>query len=245
LSISVPANTLSTKMLKRSISFLIIISCTHHCFAQDTLEIKRKISGDVTEIYKVLPANVNIRQGLFRALYKKKIPVAVGMFENDKKVGLWKFAGPDGTVLQTYDYSTKRLFYEAPEDTTSKLRYIVDKELKPGDRTTKPIKIGGRYYGYLPYLTLFTIPKELKNIDRDYISAIVELLISPGGRLASYKVNLVNSPFGQPIQTVNMNIKLPDPADVVFTPATLNGEPIACRIIIRCAVNSNGHLNFE
>jgi hypothetical protein len=232
-------------MVKRCLSLLFVIFCIQNGFAQDTLEIKRKISGDVTEIYKVLPANVNIRQGLFRALYKKKIPVAIGRFENDKKVGLWKFAGPDGTVLQTYDYSTRRLFYEAPEDTTSKLRYTVDKELKPGDKATKPVKIGGRYYGYLPYLTLFTIPKDLKEFDRDYISAIVELLISPGGRLADYKVTMVSSPLGQLLKTVNMNIKLPDPADVVFTPATLNGEPIACRIIIRCVVNSNGHLDFE
>jgi hypothetical protein len=62
--------------------------------------------------------------------------------------------------MQTYDYSTGRLFYEAPEDSTSHMRYLVDKVLKEGDKVTKPIKVGGRYYGYLPYLNLFMLPKE-------------------------------------------------------------------------------------
>ncbi|MDB5128968.1 hypothetical protein [Mucilaginibacter sp.] len=232
-------------MLKRYLLLLTVILIVNNCYAQDTLEIKRKISGDVTEVFKVLARDVNTRQGLFRALYKNKIPVASGMFENDKKVGLWKFADPKGTIIQTYDYSTNRLFYEAPEDTSSHLRYFVDKTLMPGDKVTKPIKIGGIYYGYLPYLTLFTLPKEYKEIDRELVTAVVELLVSPGGRLADFKVNLIADPTGRPFKTVNMNIKLPDPADVIFIPAKLNDEPIACRIIIRCVINSRGHLDYE
>jgi hypothetical protein len=232
-------------MLKRYLLLLTVILIVNNCYAQDTLEIKRKISGDVTEVFKVLARDVNTRQGLFRALYKNKIAVASGMYENDKKVGLWKFSDPKGTVIQTYDYSTGRLFYEAPEDTTSHLRYFVDKTLMPGDKVTKPVKIGGIYYGYLPYLTLFTLPKEYREIDRDVITAVVELLVSPGGRLADFKVNLIADPTGRPFKTVNMNIKLPDPADVKFIPAKLKYDPIASRIIIRCVINSRGHLDFE
>jgi hypothetical protein len=232
-------------MIKRYLLLLTTILVINNCLAQDTIEIKRKLSGNVTEIYKVLKSNVNIRQGLFRALYKNKVPVASGMYENDKKVGLWKFADPNGTIIQTYDYTNNRLFYEAPEDTTSHFTYLVDKELKAGDKVTKPIKVGGIYYGYLHYLTLFTLPKDYTYINRDILTAVVELLISPGGRLASFKVDLTADESGTPFKTVNMNIKLPDPADVVFIPATLNGEPIACRITIRCAVTNAGHLDFQ
>lgn len=237
---------LPTKMLKRYLLLFAALLFTVNCFAQDTIEVKRRLTTDVTEIYKVLAKNVNIREGEFKALYKNKIPVASGLYANDKRIGLWKFTDRKGVVTQTYDYSRSRVLYEAPEDTTSRLRYFVDKELKEGDKVTKPIKIGGVFYGYLPYLALFTLPDGYKEIDRDIVIATVELLISPGGRLADYKVNLIAAnASGIPFKTVKMNIKLPDPADIVFTPATLNGEAIACRVIIRCKVNSKQHLDFD
>jgi hypothetical protein len=232
-------------MLKRYVLIITAIFFLNHCYAQDTIEVKRKLAGDVTEIFRALAKDVSVRQGLFKAVYKKNMIVATGLYQNDKKVGLWKFYDPKGTVMQTYDYSTSRLFYEAPEDTTSNLRYLADKELKEGDKVTKPIKIGGRYYGYLPYLNLFTLPKDYTYIERSSIWATVELLVSPGGRLADYKVNLIAEGLSTPFRTTNMNIKLPDPADLVFIPATLNGDPIACRIIIRCIVTNSGHLAFQ
>lgn len=232
-------------MLKSYLLLVAAILTFSTCFAQDTIEVKHKISTDVTEIYKVQANNVNIRQGLFKALYKNKVLVASGVYDNDKRTGLWQFYNREGVVVQSYDYTHNRLFYEAPEDTTSRLRYFIDKEVKEGDKIRKPIKIGGVFYGYLPYLTLFTLPKEFKEIDRDEVIATVELLISPGGRLADYKVNLMQYGTVEPFKTINMNIKLPDPADLVFIPATLNGEPVACRVVIRCEINSRFHLDFE
>jgi hypothetical protein len=232
-------------MLKRCLltfAFAIFIST---CFAQETTEIKRKLSENVTEVFTVLKTDINMRQGPYKALYKKKQTVATGTYDKDKKAGLWTFTNPKGVVLQTYDYTHNRLFYEALEDTTSHLRYFVDKELKEGDKVTKPVKVGGRYYGYLPYLSLFSLPNGYKEIDRDQISATVVLLISPLGRLADYKVSLIAIGQREPFKTVNMNIKLPDPADIIFTPATLNGDPIASRIVIRCYLTYGGHLDFE
>ena len=232
-------------MLKRLLLLFTTLLFINNCFAQDTIEIKRKLTSRVTEVFKALASDVNTRQGLFNALYKNKVVIATGMYKDDKRVGLWKFSAPDGTILQTYDYMNNRFLYEAPEDSTSKLRYFADKEFKEGDKVAKPVKIGGRYYGFLPYLTLFTLPKDLRDIDREEYTAIVELLVSPGGRLADYKVHLLIGNTAEAFRTVNMNIKLPDPADMVFKPATLNGDPIACRISIRCVLTSSGHLDFE
>jgi hypothetical protein len=232
-------------MLKRYLLIFTTLLLINNCFAQDTIEIKRKLTGRVTEVFKALSTDVNTRQGLFKALYKNKAVIATGMYKDDKRVGLWKFSAPDGTILQTYDYMYSRFLYEAPEDTTSQLRYFADKEFKAGDMASKPIKIGGRYYGYLPYLTLFTLPKDLRDINTDDFMAVVELLVSPGGRLADYKVHIILRNTGVVYRTINMNIKLPDPADMVFKPATLNGEPIACRISIRGVITSSGHLDFD
>lgn len=232
-------------MLKRYLLLFATVFFINQCLGQDTIQVKRKLSNQVTEVFTVLKSNVNIRHGSFRALYKNKVPVASGTYGNDKRVGLWRFYSPTGVVLQTYDYSHSRLFYEAPEDSTSHLSYLVDKELKAGDRVIKPIKIGGTFYGYLPYLTLFKLPKDL-DFYRNQLIAVVELLVSPGGRLADYKVNFyIEGISATPFRTINMNLKLPDPAYLMFIPARLNDEPIASTIKIRCVVNGAGHLDFE
>ena len=234
-------------MFNRITFFAAAILLANCCLAQDkeTTEIKRKLSDKVTEIFTVPKTDINMRQGPYKALYKRKVEVASGNFDKDKPVGLWKFSDPKGNVLQTYDYTKSKLYYEAPEDTTSNFRYFVDRELKPGDKITKPVKIGGRYIGFLPYLNLFTLPDGYKEIDRELVTAVVELLVSPLGRLAGYKVSLLSNISGVAFKTVNMNIKLPNPADIIFTPSTLNGEPIACRIMIKCYPTANLHLDFE
>jgi hypothetical protein len=134
------------------------------------------------------------------------------------------------------------LLFEAKEDTSSSLRYFVDKKLDSTSTVTKPLKVGGRYYGYLPYLNLFTVPKDLRDVSYDLFSGVVELLISPYGRLADYKVHLTALNFKR---TINMNINLPNEEDMVFIPATLNGEPISSRVVIKCYVTNSGHLDFD
>lgn len=210
--------------------------------AQETIDKKNKLTGNVSEIYKVLASNPNIKQGLYQAVFKKKTVIATGMFENDKKTGVWRFYDQKGQAMQIYDYSKKQLLFEAKEDTSSSLRYFVDKKLDSTSTVTKPLKIGGRYYGFLPYLNLFTLPKDLRDVNYDLFSGVVELLISPYGRLADYKVHLTALNFNR---TINMNIHLPNEEDMVFIPATLNGEPISSRVVIQCYVTNSGHLDFD
>ncbi|MFA6087018.1 hypothetical protein [Mucilaginibacter sp.] len=229
-------------MLKRFFFFFTAIILTASCFAQETVDKKNRLTDNVSEIYKVLASNKYTKQGLYQAVFKKKLVVATGMFENDKKTGVWRFYDQQGQAMQIYDYTKKQLLFEAKEDTSSSLRYFVDKQLDSTSKVTKPVKVGGRYYGYLPYLNLFTVPKDLRDINYDLFSAVVELLISPYGRLADYKVHLNAVNFKR---TINMNINLPNEEDMVFIPATLNGEPISSRVVIQCYVTNSGHLDFD
>jgi hypothetical protein len=229
-------------MSKRFLLFFTSIILTINCFAQETVEKKDKLANNVSLVYHVLAGNPYTKQGLYQALFKKKTVVATGMFENDKKISVWRFYDQHGQAMQIYDYTKKQLLFEAREDTSSSLRYFVDKKLDSTSKATKPVKIGGRYYGYLPYLNLFTIPKDLRDINYDSFSAVVELLISPYGRLADYKVHLTAVNFER---TINMNINLPNEEDTVFIPATLNDEPISSRVVIQCYVTNSGHLDFE
>lgn len=230
-------------MLKRYLILLIAIALVNVCFAQEVIVVKRKLDENVNEVFDVLKSNNAIRNGKYNAYYKKKTIFATGSFDNDKRVGLWQFYDLKGNITQTYNYTSKKIYYEAPELETSPLRYFVDRELNPGDTVTKPLRVGGRYYGFLPYLDLFTLPSGYQDLDGK-IGAMVELLVSPGGRLADYKVHLIVPGAPQAFRVINMNLNLPNPDDLVFVPAKLNREPVSCRITIRCGITSGGHLEF-
>ena len=227
--------------MKNIILLIVFFFFMNAASAQETVERSHRINDHITEKLHVLKSDKSTRQGLYQAVYNRKIAIASGQFDKDLKIGIWHFYDPAGRLLQNYDYTKKELLYEAPEDTTSSLRYFVDKLLADTDHTTKPVKAGGRYYGYLPYLKLFKLPANLMDISRDVSIAVIELLVSPGGRLAYFKVSIYSGNFSK---TFNMNINALNEEDKVFIPATLNGEPIGCRLLIKCFIDNDGTLIF-
>ncbi|OOQ61109.1 toxin-antitoxin system YwqK family antitoxin [Mucilaginibacter pedocola] len=232
---------LKTKLqLLASFLFIIITSAQ----AQEETTTKTNwLTDSIKETYTVLKTNKHVKQGSYTAMFRKKTPIATGTYDHDKRVGPWRFYDSRGVLMQTYDFSNSKLLFEAPEYSNSKLHYFADTDIDSTDVVTKPIKIGGRYYGFLPYLRLFTLPNDIWNINRITNTAQVELLISPLGRLAYYWVRLTG--INDYERVFRMNLELPDPADNVFTPATKNGQPIACRIIIEARITEDGHLDFR
>lgn len=210
--------------------------------AQDTKQKTTRLTDSVYEVYHVLKTNKTIKQGLYHARYGETIPVASGNFDNDVKVGTWRFFDIRGHLLQVYNYDAKKLEYEAPEVAGSDLHYFVDETIDSTDVVTKPIKIGGRYYGYIPYLNLFRLPEDIWDINRIKYTAVAELLISPLGRLAYYKVTILGKDGYE--RVINMNLNLPNQEDKIFFPAKKNGEPVACRIMINARITDIGRLDF-
>jgi hypothetical protein len=205
--------------------------------AQQTLLQAQKITKDVTLVYNVLKDNKQVKDGLFQARYKKNIALASGLYKNDKRVGMWHFFNKEGINAQNFDYDRNMLTYEAPDDRGFK--YVLDKDFEKTDTVTKPIKIGGRYYGYIPYLVIFQKPADLTYADILSTSATLELLISPAGNLADYTVHLSGYYYKNDL---NVNINLLNAEDKIFIPAKMNGEPIASRIFIQCRLDSSGKL---
>ncbi|MBD1366459.1 hypothetical protein IDJ77_21780 [Mucilaginibacter sp. ZT4R22] len=235
-------------MLKNIILCIAGIFFTNSCLAQaqETTRKSRWLTDSVYEAYTVLKTDKNIKHGPYRALFLKKKPVAEGDYANNIKTGLWHFYNEKGEQLQTYNYTTKAFEFLAPADTTTYLHYVVDKKITPADKVTLPVKLGGTYYGYIPYLRLFDVPNKMYAMiqaNKDYIEVLVELLVSPGGRLADYKISL--NIDRRLLKAFNMNPNLPDPADVIFTPATVNGEPVTSRILIKAYITDDNHLDYE
>lgn len=230
--------------LKNYPLFVCLIFCLSDCFAQATVEKKNKLNDNVIEKFQVLKDHQDVKNGPYEALYRRRVPIAQGNYTNNKKTGMWRFYDPKGTLMQVYDYNSKTIRYEAKEYArSSDFYYGIDREISDTDKVTKPLKVGGRYFGYLPFLGLYQPPFNPYEYGTDGCVAIVELLISPLGRLADFKVR-VNCSLIQYDQTISMQVNLFKEEDRQFIPATYNGQPVLSRITIRCKLKSNGELDF-
>ncbi len=227
---------------KKTLLLLLSFFCVIYCSAQQKIQKKNRINDQVTEIFTVLKDSDMIKDGPYEAFYKRKTPLAMGNYTKDKKTGLWRFYDSKGKLMQIYNYDRDSLRYEAREYLhASDFWYTIDQEIADTDQVTKPIKIGGRYYGYLPYLGAYKVPFDPYLYGTDDCTALVQLLISPMGRLAEYKVRSLCSDYDQ---TVSLDVRLFREEDRKFIPATYNGRPVVSTIMIRCRLTRDGGLDF-
>lgn len=208
----------------------------------DTVERRNKLSDSLVEKFYVLKSNPKIRQGPYLALLDRKKPVARGNYRNGIKTGLWQFYDAAGRLNEKYNYDLQKFTYEAPLESKN-FSFLFEDTLKVGDRLTRPLRIGGVYYGFIPYLSLFRVPFDTYDINMESFGAYLELLISPMGRLAQYRVRIASALY-QYDQIFTMDVKLFSEEDRKFIPATKNGENVMTRILIRCYVTPDGTLDF-
>ncbi|GAB3930289.1 hypothetical protein GCM10028827_25350 [Mucilaginibacter myungsuensis] len=201
------------------------------------MEVMSKFDKEHMEVFRVLKRDVKTREGLYQMRYKKKTAVASGVYRNDKRTGVWHFYDSKGKILQNFDYDKNQVTFEAPEAVSPIMHfnYRIDEKFTEKDSVIRPIKIGGRYYGYLPILKLFKRPADIGMDGSLQIPAIVELLISPGGNLADYVIHIDGL-------DLNVNLNLLTADEKRFVPATKNGQPIQSTIIIPCKMTMGGKL---
>lgn len=221
---------------------VIALLCAGNSFAQKIVERKNKLTGMVQERFQtVIETDKQVKQGQYRALYDGKTVVAMGGYAQDKKKGIWRFYGTDQKVIQVYDFDKNVLIHEEPESPNSPFTYVVDRDLRDSDKTTKPVRVGGRYFGYVPYLRLFRVPKGLEIFDRDGVKVVLEILVSPMGRLADLKIHMYFD-GEETIQHVGTEPFAEE--DKIFIPATINKEQVASRIFVNCYINEKGEADI-
>ena len=213
------------------------------CFGQDTVNHKNWLTSLVLERYKTLKPDENIRVGPYKAYFRRKTLIADGRYDRGIKVGVWNFYNEQGKLNQRFDFDKTEYIYEAALDSNTDIQFSFDAEIKPGDRVTRPLKIGGMYYGLIPYINIFHLPFKVDEYSIDNFHAVIELLISPHGRLADYKVRVQSATYRYD-QTFNFDVNLFGEEDKQFSPATVNRQPVLVRVFIRCAINADGSLDF-
>jgi len=228
---------------KYGLLYIIIICLVNNCFSQDTVKRRNRLTQNVLEEYFVLKSDKTIKQGLYQAIYGHDIALASGDYFNNKQVGVWHFYDTNGRLVQNFDYSINAITYEEPDNYISgmHIKYSFDDTVGKQDRVTKPMKIGGRCYGYIPYLLVFRLSDDYVNTDFTRFNAILEILVSPGGRLADFKVHIQGADDSERITSFSPD--LIDERDRLFVPATINGKPVLCRIFIKCRITGGGLLD--
>jgi hypothetical protein len=229
--------------VKKLIFIVLLQIGIYTCQAQEVTTVKNRPNNFYTERYQVLKSNPSVRHGLYQALFKRNTAVASGNYTNGKRTGIWHFYNEDGAIMQNFDYDSKTILFEAPEDSSSDLRYVVDSKLRDTDKTTKPFKVGGRYFGYIPFLAAFAFQYDMVDFYSNLFEVEVQLLITPLGRLADYKVHVFSAKYKYDL-TTTMSLSLFKEEDKQFIPATVNGEPVVCRILIKCYLTNDGFLDF-
>ncbi|MFD2145989.1 hypothetical protein [Mucilaginibacter antarcticus] len=230
--------------MKKLLLCTLIIFCLRDAMAQQIVERRNKIVGDVTErVQTIIEADKQVKDGSYRALYKRKV-LASGKYVNDKKAGIWHYFDRDGILMQNYDYDKNELLFEAPEDAGSPFSYNVDDTIKATDKVTQPVKLGGRYFGYLPLLKLFVLPKELRQEPTVRYLVTFELLISPMGRLADIIIHVKYGTALREEMTYTIDPDLLKEHDRTFIPATFNAKPIASQIKLVCSADVYGLIDM-
>jgi hypothetical protein len=230
-ALSLKLSTVKLFILKRYLFLLIPGLFASAVFSQQVVNRKRTLPGGMVEkFHSIIEKDKELKQGLYQAFYRKVL-IANGQYDRNLKAGIWDFYDQGGAIIEKINFDNNNLLDEAVEDSTSNFRYVFDETTKPGDRLTKPIRIGGRFYGYLPYLSLFRLPADMEGIKRENFVAVLELLVSPGGMLADAKVHLNSSYYKR---TVSLPIDRLPQDDKLFFPSTLNRKAISCRIFVTC-----------
>jgi hypothetical protein len=213
---------------------------------QETTDKKNWLTENVKEKFTVLKSDGKTKQGLYQAIYTGTgAIIARGKYEDNKRTGTWLFFDVHQKLIETFDYTRNELLGEEPIDAYSKqfIRYAFDQHFKDTDRVTKPIRIGGRCFGYIPYLQLFHLSADYNNVDPRLLMAHLELLISPGGRLADLKIHIIASDNSERVTTISPEIFSEE--DRQFVPATVNGQPVLSRIFVACRVTEAGSLDVD
>ena len=224
--------------MKKIVSLALILFCTTAVFSQKVVDRKHRLFTHVTERYHaVIGDKREIRQGKYEARYQDNI-LAQGQYTDNKKTGIWHFYDREGNRTEDFDYDNNKLLNESVEDTTSNFRYILDADLKTGDKVTKAVKIGGRYFGYIPYLRLCQFPVDASN---GFHRVELELLISPLGRISQYKAHIYID--GKDIVSFINTDNLSD-EDKSFIPATLNGQAVTSTIVIQCYTSGYNEIDM-
>jgi TonB family protein len=118
---------------------LILLTC-HLTYGQETKLVTKKSNG-FKEEFNVLVTDKKVKHGPYKKYEGKENLIIEGAYENNVKVGEWKFY-INGGLEQTYDFTTKEVKYLKKSDYSSKA--LVNGTTQDIQLDTQPTYIGSK-----------------------------------------------------------------------------------------------------
>lgn len=211
----------------KTLSTLLLLSVSFTAFAQksDSTHMHyRIIRGGLIEHSTELKSKKYVKNGESE-ITRGRAVLASGWYKDDKRYGRWRFfKGPD-SLEQIYNYTTKKLEFNAP---LSNILYEID-SIKPDDKVIYPAKIGGFYTG-LQYLTKkFSPSKDFKQYPGVHPIFLI-FHIDANGKLIKYESEVGG---GEYKKKQDLELKDFKEEDFEFVPAYLNGKAVPSRLIFK------------
>lgn len=197
--------------MKRTFTILTCILALN-AFGQKTKEITKKYKNPwYTEKYSVLKSDKKVKHGNFQKLgYEDCLVIdgyygngkkdslwttyywcskqieKQGLYKDDQRIGEWKFYSSDGTLIQTYDYSTNKLVYSIKP--TRETTVLQDKQ-----ETNKLLLSNPQFIGSTIELYDYITPAQMEmsksgEYDLKTGMVIITFYISAEGKAIDHKI---------------------------------------------------------
>lgn len=195
--------------IKSAVIFCLI---TINSFGQETEKVTKEFENPwYTEKYSVLKTDKNIRHGNFKKLGYKNCLVIDGFYKNGEKdslwtnyfwrskqiekqgmylngqrIGEWNFYSYEGTLLQTYNFSSKQLVYSAVPTTATQ---VIDSNKV----TEKKLKTSPQFIGSTVELYEYIYPKlvqvlESVNFEMKSGTVWITFFVDKDGHAINHKI---------------------------------------------------------
>jgi TonB family protein len=112
----------------------------HLTYGQELKSVTKRSSG-FREEFSVLATDKKVKHGSYKKYQGKNQLIVEGIYDNDKKVGEWKFY-LNGELEQTYDFTKKELKHVKKQDYSSKA--VVNGTVQDVQLDTPPLYIGSK-----------------------------------------------------------------------------------------------------
>lgn len=223
--------------MKKIISIYIFLftgfTVTH---AQSTSWNKTRIAPTLLENFQFISKNKNIKNGEAFILDINNKELGRGNYKENKKDSIWNYFSQSGELIQVYDYTNKKIIYNFPDESTIvKSRYELDTIGLINAKITKPLKIGGLYYGFNLLYNQRNLPKEVKDQKESVLMEYV-FSISETGKMETFSINY-SSTFYNAVYPQSIKGLYQDAYE--FMPATINGNPVKSKLVYQIMLYIN------
>lgn len=176
-----------------------------------------------------LKSKRGVLNGEYKIFNGKAVGI-LGVYKDDQRIGRWTFFYKKDTIEQVYNYTTKKLEYNRPNNN---ITYYLD-SIKEGDTVVYPAKITASFGIYM-LSRLFKPPYFIQKSVGEYTLYYI-FTLNNEGRLIKYETKIASDNYNK---IEEIDLKRLRPEDFDFSPAIVNGKNVASTMVIESKLLAN------